>query len=361
MTNVMGFFMKKLIDNFLILSLIIFILFTFQIFILNNKFMILLLISISFNFLIILINNKKAKSIVFGIFLIFSIYNINVLYFTPILIFNLFEEFNNKLLLLFSLPICIFDFKIYAIIGLSYYLFIQNINLEKIYSKYMKTRDEYAEQNIILRNEKLNLLKKSEHDRKLSIIHERERIAKTLHESIGHTISASIIQIEAIKVISSNENVTKQLNSLQNNLKTGMNEIREALHNLKNQSIDLEKKIMELLENSRFKNNKINILNCENLNMNLKFDIISIVKEAITNALKHSDANFMRISIINNQKYISINISDNGNKFIDIAKIKKGIGLISIIEIVDFYNGNLNISYNNGFNIHIILMENIND
>ncbi|MFM1535019.1 hypothetical protein ABGF38_07460 [Helcococcus ovis] len=37
------------------------------------------------------------------------------------------------------------------------------------------------------------------------------------------------------------------------------------------------------------------------------------------------------------------------------------MGLISIKEIVDFYNGNLNISYNNGFNIHITLMEKIND
>ncbi|MFM1524332.1 MULTISPECIES: sensor histidine kinase [Helcococcus] len=353
--------MKKLIDNFLILSSIIFILFTFQIFTLDNKFMILLLISLSLNFFIMLLNYKMAKIIVFAIFLIYSTYNINALYFTPILVFNLFEEFNNKLLLLISLPICFFDFKIYAVIGFSYYLFIQNINLEKIYSKYMKTRDEYAEQNIILRNEKLNLLKKSERDKQLSIFHERERIAKTLHESIGHTVSASIIQIEAIKVISTDENVTKQLNSLQNNLKTGMNEIREALHNLKNQSIDLEKKVLELLENSRFENNKINILNCENLNMNLKFDIISIVKESITNALKYSNADFMSISIINNQKYISINISDNGINFVDISQIKKGIGLISIKEIVDFYNGNLNISYNNGFNIHIILMENIHD
>ncbi|MFM1543868.1 histidine kinase [Helcococcus ovis] len=353
--------MKKLIDNFLILSSIIFILFTFKIFTLNNSFIILLLTTISLNFLIILFNNKIAKIFVLAIFLTYSFYNINTLYFLPILIFNLFEVFNNKLLLLLSLTICIFDFKIYVIIGFSYYLFIQNINFEDAYSKYMKTRDEFAEQNIILRKEKLNLLKKSERNKQISIIHERERIAKTLHESIGHTISASIIQIEAIKVISSNENVTKQLNSLQNNLKTGMNEIREALHNLKNQSIDLEKKIMELLENSRFKNNKINILNCENLNMNLKFDIISIVKEAITNALKYSNSDFMRISIVNNKKYISINISDNGSEFVDITNIKKGIGLISIKEIVDFYNGNLNISYNNGFNIHITLMEKIND
>ncbi|WP_209021667.1 hypothetical protein, partial [Helcococcus ovis] len=86
--------MKKLIDNFLILSSIIFILFTFKIFTLNNSFIILLLTTISLNFLIILFNNKIAKIFVLAIFLTYSFYNINTLYFLPILIFNLFEVFN---------------------------------------------------------------------------------------------------------------------------------------------------------------------------------------------------------------------------------------------------------------------------
>lgn len=72
------------------------------------------------------------------------------MYFTPILVFNLFEEFNNKLLLLISLPICFFDFKIYAIIRIFVLFIYSKYKFRKDIFKIYETRDEYAEQNIIL-------------------------------------------------------------------------------------------------------------------------------------------------------------------------------------------------------------------
>jgi signal transduction histidine kinase len=96
----------------------------------------------------------------------------------------------------------------------------------------------------------------------------------------------------------------------------------------------------------------------DELPYDMKFDILSVVREAITNCVKHSNATELKIILLNQPKFYSIIIKDNGSKFSNTDDfLSNGIGLLSMNEIASKYNGFLNYEFNKGFKIHLTLMK----
>lgn len=52
----------------------------------------------------------------------------------------------------------------------------------------------------------------------IAILTERNRIAKELHDAIGHSLSSSILQVESLKIISKEKPVLEKLDVLQETL-----------------------------------------------------------------------------------------------------------------------------------------------
>jgi len=219
------------------------------------------------------------------------------------------------------------------------------------------TRDELKEDAIYLKKYNEQLKKDREKNIQIAILTERNRIARKLHDSIGHMISSSILQVEALKAVA-DDNIKESLNILQNTLINGMNDIRNNIHNLYNESFDLKSKIEELCDEISNLEIKLTYKLEDNLPYELKFDILSVVKEAITNCVKHSNATQLKITLMSQPKFHSIVIMDNGSKVDNINNLsKKGIGLLSMKEIASKYNGFINYGFDNGFRIHMTLMK----
>jgi signal transduction histidine kinase len=102
-------------------------------------------------------------------------------------------------------------------------------------------RDELKEDAIYLKKYNEQLKIDREKNIHIAVLTERNRIARELHDSIGHGISSSILQVEALKTIS-DKNMMEGLNLLQKTLDNGMSDIRNSIHNLYKESLDLENK-----------------------------------------------------------------------------------------------------------------------
>ena len=241
---------------------------------------------------------------------------------------------------------------------LSAYLSLKNREYQKLVLENKKTRDSLKEDTIQLKTYNRQLIVEKEKDIEIAILKERNRISKELHESVGHLVSSSILQVEALSLIADsigNETLINGLNILQDRLSDGMKDIRYSIHNLHSQSLDLEKQIENIIE--EYPNItiffKYDIR--DDLNYSLKFDILSIVKEAIINTNKHSNAKSMHIDIMEQPKFITISIKDNGT--MANSNITTGIGLIKMQEIASKYKGFMNYKFDNGFVLHITLMK----
>lgn len=317
----------------------------------------ILLICLIFSVLLDLLYDKKLKISIYVLFLIASLYNNLFILFVPLILYNSVVELKTySLLYLFLLLIKISPLNI-LISMLSMYLSIKTYEHNNLLEESKITRDELREDTISLKrfNEQLRIDR--DKNIQIAILTERNRIARELHDSIGHAISSSILQVEALKIISDNK-IEDSLNLLQNTLQNGMNDIRRSIHNLYNESFDLRAKIQGLCDEIHSIDFKLNYRIDNEMDYDLKYDIFSVVREAVTNTVKHSNATEVKIDLLNQVKFYSIIIEDNGTLFDkDIDSLNKGIGLISMNEIANKYNGFLKYSYDNGFRIRLVLMK----
>lgn len=313
-------------------------------------FLISILISISLD----LLTKDKYRYVLYTLFMVLIFYNNTFLYYLPLIFYNLYLDF--KYYSLFSLSLLLKGFSpiILIINFLSLYFSYNTDRADNIVLEYRTIRDNLKEDTLYLKKYNEQLTLDREKNIHIAILTERNRIAREIHDSIGHAISSSILQVKAIKIIGG-KTIEEPLDQLQDTLNNGMNDIRKSLQGLRDESLDLKNRIENLIDEIPHMNLEFIYNIDEELDYNLKFDILSIVKEAMTNTLKHSDSTQMKISVIGQPRFYTIIIRDNGT--IKPEFDHKGIGLDYIGETANKYRGHFNYNYDNGFKIHITLMK----
>lgn len=300
---------------------------------------------------------KRYSLIIYFIFIALCFFDTFFVFYLPLILYNMYLDFNLYSLLTLSLILLNFSPITLVLSTISIYFSIMEKRFNLILEENRITRDTLIEDTLCLKKYTEELQKDRDKNIHIAILTERNRIARELHDSIGHSISSSILQVEALKVMS-NKNTLSNLNLLQDTLTNGMNDIRESIHNLYQESFDLKNKIEDLSNEVPSIQIDLNFKIEEALNYDLKFDILSIVKEGITNCVKHSNATKLEINLLSHPKFYSIVIKDNGSKFDNINSLfTKGIGLTSISEKAHKYNGFLNYEFDQGFKLHVTLMK----
>lgn len=305
-----------------------------------------------------LVHNRKFHIFIYSLFIALCFLNHTFILYFPLVLYNIYLDFNFYTILF--LPLIFIKFSIGNLIVsiISIYFSLISIKYNTLLEENKIVRDNLTEDNIYLKkyNEQLQIDK--EKNIQIAILTERNRIARELHDSIGHAISSSILQVEALKVISNENPVLSGLNTLQNTLSNGMGDIRKSIHNLYSESLDLESQIEKLCTEIPNIDTEIIYNLEEDLNYNLKFDILSIVKEAITNCIKHSNATKLKITLLSQPSFYSIIIKDNGSNFDDNIHLNSnGMGLISMEDIARKHKGFLNYKFEDGFQLHLTLMK----
>ena len=74
----------------------------------------------------------------------------------------------------------------------------------------------------------------------------------------------------------------------------------------------------------------------------MKLTLFRIIQEQINNIIRHANANTITISIRSHDDELNLSIDDDGRGY-DPQKIKKGLGLINIINRVELFDGNAEI------------------
>ena len=102
----------------------------------------------------------------------------------------------------------------------------------------------------------------------------------------------------------------------------------------------------------------------------VKYSLISIVKEALVNIARHSNATQASLTLIEHPGFYQFTLHDNGTKISGTAcpapEISKtsaeiassGIGLSNIRARVKAFGGHLNIDWKEGFRIYITIPKN---
>jgi signal transduction histidine kinase len=246
----------------------------------------------------------------------------------------------------------------FSFLALTILLKLRTSSTSKLKEDYINFRDKASELSLRLEEQNANLMESQDYKINLATLNERNRIAREIHDNLGHILSRCLLQIGALIVINKDAAMKESLSRVKDTLSQGMDSIRTSVHNLHDESIDLYEQICELTKEFSFCPIKLNYDISEDVDKRLKYSFISIVKETMSNIIKHSNATEVCITLKEHPGFYQLIIQDNG--VVADYNLEKGIGIRNILDRICAFNGNVNINTENGFRIFIsIPKENI--
>jgi len=195
----------------------------------------------------------------------------------------------------------------------------------------------------------------------IAALRERTTIAEEVHDTVGHTLTTAIVALEGAQLLFDTrpDEARRKILVARMQLKEGLGNIRQVVRTLKAKegragSLGLEEGIRKIMtDTTRQTDVQIHLqyeMPTQPISLQ-EYVIRSIVKESITNALKHGRASRIEISVLERQNAIDIRVRDNGTGS---DSVLFGFGLSSMEERIQAIGGQLSVHAEPkaGFTVH---------
>lgn len=253
------------------------------------------------------------------------IFNIGIILEGIILLFNESLEFrfiNTVLLIVF--------------IGILY--LIQDENEKKIEAQKLYDRLRISEEKLKSANRDLELYASSIEE--ITLLRERNRLSREMHDSVGHALSTIVIQLGAIeRIVEKNQQAAKEVTKeLRKFTQNSLNEVRMAVREIKPKEFEDYEGILiieELIKNfKKLTGVEVRLAFTKEkwpLNADQSFVIYRIIQEFLANSVRHGKATVIQIFMAFDDYKLVVTLKDNG---IGRDSLIEGIGLKSMRERV---------------------------
>lgn len=292
---------------------------------------------------------------------------------TIIDIYSLENKKSRNILLAISLALVLitipFESKKYISINLVFlcmiYILIKYI--EKLYESKILANELYDKLRISeeeLKESKEELENCLESIEEITLLKERNRISREIHDSVGHALTTAMIQLSAMETIGKTE--SKVLSEMAGNLREFINEsfqdVKRAVRELRSDEYDNVQgpiRIQEVCKNfERLTGVKVKVTLSKgewNLSTKQVSNLLRITQEILSNSLRHGKANMVNVIMNFDKDDFVISFKDNGAGTEKIEE--KGVGLKSIRERISELNGTVffKSKINEGFFTKIII------
>ncbi|OOZ40117.1 hypothetical protein BOW52_06350 [Solemya elarraichensis gill symbiont] len=179
-------------------------------------------------------------------------------------------------------------------------------------------------------------------NRKLALMEERSVIARELHDSLAQTLSYLKIQVSLLRKAlpqAGNEKSIEVLERLHSGLNSAYGELRELLttFRLRLGEGGFEAALEQTVEDFRKRGETSLILEnrigyCQ-LNANAEINLVQIIREALSNVVRHSDANEAFVSIdCDREGRVTLLIEDDGVGMPSVEQLEHHHGLAIMRE-----------------------------
>jgi signal transduction histidine kinase len=327
------------------------------IFIINMEYKGILLLAATSVFLYFQENRKKITFVVFLLLLYFimdhsvlyeilKIYSINdYIQFYPSGVRLLLNVTRN---LLNSLNEVLFIVFLFSVLQQE---IDKSIMLQELYEKHYKNAEELRLANISLREYAIR-------SEKMAETRERNRLAREIHDTLGHVLTSISTGLEACMMIMVDEpaKLRQQLKLMLDAAREGLVDVRHSVKALRPDALErfkLKEALLKLTNSVQgVTNTTVTLAFDDELDVKLSADeeetIYRIVQECITNSVRHGESEHINVCLNKVYGTAIIEIKDNGNGC-DI--IVEGFGIRHMRERIELLGGTLEFCSGGGFRI----------
>ena len=164
--------------------------------------------------------------------------------------------------------------------------------------------------------------------------------------------------VGALKALNTQKVTEGPLDQLEDTLNAAMNSVRESVHDLHDESVNLKEVLESLAEEYTFCEVQLEYDMGYDVPREIKYSFISIVKEAMNNIMKHSNATSARVQVREHPGLYQLVVEDNGStmtqkRLKEILDTTGGIGIRNMKERIGMLGGVVQFQAKEGFRIFI--------
>ena len=188
---------------------------------------------------------------------------------------------------------------------------------------------------------------------------ERKRIAREIHDTLGHALTGISAGIDAVKVLVDidTNRAKEQLNNVSVVVRDGIRDVRGSLNKLRPGALEnntLKEALIKIIrEYEAISNLEIHLLyKWDNIDLDIaKEDIVfRVIQESITNSVRHGHAKTIWIELLEEEEAYVMTIQDDGVGF---DELHYGYGLKQMQERLMIIGGSVRFENRDGFYTHI--------
>ncbi|MEM7797241.1 MAG: sensor histidine kinase [Cyanobacteria bacterium P01_C01_bin.118] len=173
---------------------------------------------------------------------------------------------------------------------------------------------------------------------------ERTRIARDIHDSLGHTLTSLDVQLELAQQLykRSSEKLQPVIDTAKLLASQSVQEVRRAVATMREETFDLNKALPQLIDSFTSKpdltvRSKIDL---PQLPLQTNHQLYCVVKEGLENIRKHSQAQVIQLQGYASADWVTLELEDDGIGF-DLTNPTQGFGLRGMQERVHLMGGDM--------------------
>lgn len=223
-------------------------------------------------------------------------------------------------------------------------LSLRTAQLEREQERMRRTRDELQERALALEARNRDLADRQDYEVELATLAERARIAREIHDNVGHQLTRASLQTEALRVVHANEpGVAADFADVKRTVDEALQLVRASVHALNDNAANLSVQLERIVKGARSDGGpqiELEVL-AEHAPANVANCFAAILREALSNTIRHARAQNVTVRCMEHPSFYQLIVTDDGEGGIQAGGrgVAAGMGLGSMRERVEALDG----------------------
>lgn len=223
-------------------------------------------------------------------------------------------------------------------------LSLRTAQLEREQQRMRRTRDELQERALALEARNRDLADRQDYEVELATLAERARIAREIHDNVGHQLTRASLQTEALRVVHANEpGVAADFADVKYTVDEALQLVRASVHALNDNAVDLPVQLERIVAGARSDGGpqiELEVM-AEHAPANVANCFAAVLREALSNTMRHACAQTVAVRCMEHPSFYQLIVTDDGTGGTRTGArgIAEGMGLASMRERIEALGG----------------------
>lgn len=223
-------------------------------------------------------------------------------------------------------------------------LSLRTAQLEREQGRMYRTRDELQERALALEARNRDLADRQDYEVELATLAERARIAREIHDNVGHQLTRASLQTEALRVVHADEpGVAADFADVKRTVDEALQLVRASVHALNDNAADLSVQLGSIVDGARSNGGpqiELEVL-AEHAPANVANCFAAVLRESLSNTMRHARAQAVAVRCMEHPSFYQLIVTDDGAGATQANShgAAEGMGLASMRERVEALGG----------------------